>query len=174
MPEPRTSLTGTAERLAQHVLAFHHLRHTHPTAYQLVLEHGEPHPAPLGPTDLTGFERACFFNAGVVALAEPDRYSYAEGYAVAWHEWADGEAGPSPLLIHHGWLIERDTGHVVDPTWRERGWSYHGIEIPRECQLRWLPIRDDDVIDPEGNWSLLGEYFAVMLGDETVRVGFWS
>lgn len=64
----------------------------------------------------------CFRTSYYLAESNPQRYTYCEGFAT------------SIIPTLHAWCIDRETGKVVDTTWRhdhvssERG--YIGIEFP--------------------------------------------
>lgn len=61
----------------------------------------------------------CFDNSALLALSNPNRYVYCEGYAVA-----DGLG----VCIHHAWVYDRVENMVVDPTWQKgRICVYYGI-----------------------------------------------
>ena len=67
----------------------------------------------------------CFMNAMKMALAHPDKYRYAEGYA---------HSGFFP--VHHAWVVDKDD-RALDPTWhqkneREPGLAYYGVPMDAE------------------------------------------
>jgi hypothetical protein len=71
-----------------------------------------------------GTPRACWYNGQMLALTKPDRFAYAEGYAVS--------SGDLPFPIHHGWVIERASGRAVELTWQRPGLEYIGVPIRYE------------------------------------------
>lgn len=89
-----------------------------------VLEHGSFHKPGERPESLKcGPVKACFTNALMAAVANEDRYAYAEGYAV-----------PKTLVdvgfaTHHAWLVDRETGEAVDVTWPDGGAAYYGVTL---------------------------------------------
>lgn len=89
---------------------------------KFVATQGVPMKIPAKPPAIPiGVPKQCFKNASLMALAEPDKYDYAEGL------FTSPMVG---LLIHHGWLVDKVTNEVVDPTlgWRPKAY-YHGVRM---------------------------------------------
>jgi len=90
-------------------------------------------PADVGAGEL----RRCFPQARALAIAQPTRFTYVEGYA----------CNRTPCPIHHAWCVD-ERGFVVDPTWVvTENASYFGIAFEAEI-LRCTTV------DFEG-WGLL-------------------
>lgn len=53
-----------------------------------------------------GQPNRCYPQARALALAQPERFTYVEGYA--FHQ--------VPVPIHHAWCVD-EYGNVADPTW---------------------------------------------------------
>jgi hypothetical protein len=74
----------------------------------------------------------CFSDAAELAVSNPGRYVYVEGFALG------------VIPTHHAWCILRDTGQVVDRTWsahkgpRKLGSAYLGIPFAFEYLCRQL------------------------------------
>lgn len=68
-----------------------------------------------------GIAKQCFKNAALLALGNPDEFTYCEGWAQV--------PGLQEATTHHAWCLDRK-GNVVDPTWEhEEGNEYLGIPI---------------------------------------------
>ena len=92
----------------------------------LVLDRGCEMRVSRSRPSLCGKMGECFMNAQRLASLAPEKYRYAEGYAVLI---------PSPLPIVHSWCLTR-RGLVVDPTWYGRGKAtYYGLQISLEYVL---------------------------------------
>jgi hypothetical protein len=67
--------------------------------------------------------RMCFMNAFDLALKDPDRFLYHEGYAIS-------DLG---IPIHHAWVVDRNRpGFAIDPTWKKATRAtatYFGVPI---------------------------------------------
>jgi hypothetical protein len=70
------------------------------------------------PEDLQGNMGQCYYNAMVMAVNHPERWTYCEGYAVL-------ETLGVPM--EHAWCLDSN-GNVVDPTW-EGAADYFGVRI---------------------------------------------
>jgi hypothetical protein len=70
-----------------------------------------------------GIPKACHYNAYQIVKRNPARYVYAEGIAVPHNV---------PVPIEHAWVIDRLTGHVIEPTLPELAADYHGVAIRPE------------------------------------------
>lgn len=70
-----------------------------------------------------GQPKQCYRQARALALDQPERFIYVEGYA--FHE--------SPVPIHHAWCVDKN-GNVADPTWAytERA-IYCGVAFVHEA-----------------------------------------
>jgi hypothetical protein len=62
----------------------------------------------------TGALQQCFGNCFTMALRNPTRYVYCEGYA----------SGIIP--VNHAWLWDKANKRIIDPTWQD-GQVYFGI-----------------------------------------------
>ena len=77
--------------------------------------------SPLPKSINRGTTKLCFQNAGMLALAQPEKLTYCEG-------WAQMPAHRG-LTTYHAWCLDRN-GNVVDPTWtHSRGHEYLGVPI---------------------------------------------
>lgn len=73
--------------------------------------------AALPATVPMGEMRQCYRNAANLALSNPSKYTYVEGY------------GHNFITTQHAWCITRD-GTVIDPTWKSpEACAYLGIPI---------------------------------------------
>lgn len=65
--------------------------------------------------------RNCYQNAANLVISDPDRFIYAEGYAV--------RPDLGIVVGEHAWVLDRHHAHaVIDPTWRNtKGAAYLGI-----------------------------------------------
>lgn len=87
-----------------------------PAAY--LLKHGRVWSPKVTPQDVRrGKARRCYVNAFELALANPGRYFYVEGYAT------------SAIPVPHAWCVDRQ-GRVIDrtPYWEEST-DYFGIKF---------------------------------------------
>lgn len=84
-----------------------------------------------------GRRNHCFQESRALALAQPERFTYVEGYAFN-----------RGLPLHHAWCVD-EYGSVVDPTWADiEGVLYCGI-----------PFRHDVIYEGTRNmkeWGFLG------------------
>jgi len=89
-----------------------------------VLALGKPYTgSPRPPAMHRRTPKQCFMNSYRMSKRHPNLV-YCEGYAVSHI---------SPLPVQHAWLIDMNTGKVVDLTWEHpSGASYHGILIDEE------------------------------------------
>lgn len=69
--------------------------------------------------------KECFRNASILAIGEPRKYVYCEGYALG------------VIPVHHAWVVDCDTGLVVDPTWKD-GAGYIGIPFRLQYLTKML------------------------------------
>lgn len=91
--------------------------------HHFVLAHGRPFVTMLFPERFLkhiAFPKLCFMNAFMLVSEFPGELAYAEGFAT--HQTACS----FPVL--HGWAVDR-AGRVVDPTWRDGGFEYYGVEF---------------------------------------------
>ena len=102
-----------------------------PSLYRLMLEKGRYFgPVAPCPQEWRGMSRLCYANSANIAISEPKRVYYCEGYAISKSvPWL----GPTD----HAWLIDAISGLVVDPTW-EDGTEYFGIAFRRSFLLERL------------------------------------
>lgn len=95
-------------------------------------------PRSLPPNVSPGAAKACYANAGRLAL-ERDDLNYCEGFALR----------PGLFPLHHAWCVT-DEGQVVDPTWPyEQGMEYHGVVLSKNYLRR--------TIEDTGVWGVLAE-----------------
>ena len=129
--------------------------------------------------------KQCYFNAQTLALRNPERYTYVDGYVNA------GFGFP----IQHGWCVARDDDgeqYIVDPTLRHdqskgatennltigeipEGHEYVGKEFPREMVSdRWKTGMAGSLYDwppyyplmrSEPDWAVAKKTKAVDFGD---------
>ena len=86
-----------------------------------ILEHGRSYERGAWPPGWRKMrDRRCYMNAGRIALAD-HHYRYVEGYA-------ETKLG---IPVPHAWLTDA-SGKAFDPTWKNRGTSYFGIEFTAE------------------------------------------
>jgi len=85
---------------------------------EYVLKNGQPFEDGIMQARPLGKARQCFSNAQKFILRNPG-CDYVEGYAF----------GVIPTL--HAWAVIRETGEVVETTWKELGTAYFGVVIPR-------------------------------------------
>lgn len=90
-----------------------------------VLKHGRPWPVISDEKVKPMPAKQCFYNAYTMASANPRRYTYVEGYAVARF-----------LPVLHGWVVDSN-GHVIDPTWCVE----NGIETAGSAEYYGIPIK---------------------------------
>jgi hypothetical protein len=126
-----------------------------------MLERARSWPIPAPPLDVKrGIIKECFRNAAMLAMDEPDRYIYCEGYAM------------SIFPVLHAWCLTTE-GQVVDPTWQRKhsgrsmmGVAYFGIAIKLRYLRRHLAekgywgqlgtpdwSRPEIVVDPADQWN---------------------
>lgn len=95
-------------------------------------------PRPLPADVLAGEAKACYANAGRLAL-ERDDLQYCEGFAM--------KKGLFP--VHHAWCTTAQ-GHVVDPTWEHTlSMEYRGVVLNKPY-LR-------NTVERNGVWGVLAE-----------------
>lgn len=99
---------------------------------------GEKLPIPID-CELFSRPQACWENATLIALAYPDRYIYCEGWAIS--------SAKLPIPLDHGWIMDVETGRVIDTTWRYPDSQYYGI--PFKAAFRKKHTREGDP------WGLL-------------------
>lgn len=129
-----TGCEGVADYLAK----IASLRGDAPSGYafaspeRLLLERGrafERKPLPDGIE--WGPIKRCFDNARDLAMNEPDRFAYCEG-------WAFPGSG---IAVHHAWALDLRDGLAVDTTWRPK---VLGFSTP---QYVGLPFALDHMLD---------------------------
>lgn len=99
-----------------------------PTA-ALVLAHGRRFRKSRLPSDVeVGEPKMCFMNACHLAIGDPDRFTYVEGYISL--------SSIPGFPIHHAWCATED-GRVVDPTITDgRVTEYFGVPLDHEYVVR--------------------------------------
>lgn len=76
--------------------------------------------SPLPRGVIRGRAKECLVNAGKLALAHPEKFTYCEGWA---------QMPCFGLTTYHAWCLDRK-GNVVDPTWEhQKGSEYLGVPI---------------------------------------------
>ena len=94
-----------------------------------VLRHGYQYRFASRPADVkAGRAKYCFRNAYRLALLEPERFIYVEGY----YAWKTLRTLPP---IDHAWCVDARTLRVVDPTCNEGG-EYLGVPFRLEYLCR--------------------------------------
>ena len=87
--------------------------------------------------------RECYANATHMMLRNSRKYDYVEGFYASNH---------LPMPIEHAWLVEKNTGHVVDPT---LGWQptarYMGVAYPKEFVMKKMLKNKYYGIHSDGN-----------------------
>lgn len=68
-----------------------------------------------------GEAKQCFYNCAMVVLIHESGFDYCEGFAT------HSQTG---VPVEHAWLVCRETGDVVDPTWEDEGAQFFGVRIP--------------------------------------------
>lgn len=97
---------------------------SHNWRIRLFLAHGQTFgPSPLPANIAPMPPKCCYLNAHTLAVGDPDRFTYMEGFACT-----SGTGWGTP----HAWCVDAG-GRVVDPTWAsisgEPG-AYHGVSVP--------------------------------------------
>lgn len=76
----------------------------------ILIKHGRVWPcdvSTIAPRPRRFMRQHCYYNAWQLALNEPRKYTYVEGYA---------DMGLMP--ISHAWVVDSE-GNVLDPTWQD-------------------------------------------------------
>lgn len=72
----------------------------------------------------------CYTNASRLVMDNP-HLNYAEGYAIP--------KGHSGIAYLHGWAVDKKTGNVVDPTWKDsENTKYYGVVYPQRKYLDYI------------------------------------
>jgi hypothetical protein len=96
---------------------------TVPNVAQWLLDNGrdfEFSPRPKGVRQRAW--KKCYLNAALFSGKNSNRYVYVEGFAT------------SSLTASHAWCYDRETGLIVDPTWKDGG-DYVGVGFRAEYVL---------------------------------------
>ena len=85
------------------------------------------------PAVLAGEKKECYRNALTVTLRLPGRFVYCEGLA---------ERISVNVVAEHGWIFDRESGAVIDPTWGADGRDFAGVGfssdfIQRQAVEEW-------------------------------------
>jgi len=122
-----------------------------PSVYKLVAERGR-----FMPFDRASFQgkrakaKECFSNAGRLAIDDPSRFHYCEGYITTWS-----------VPIHHAWVLDLSTNLIIDPTLVPSGRldCYFGVSMPAKT-LMTITARTGywGLLDPMNNprWQEVG------------------
>jgi hypothetical protein len=95
-----------------------------------VLAHGRAYTEFVEEVDMMQ-PKACFNNCLWMAVGEPEKYRYVEGWAT------------SVIPVHHAWLID-EHDRVVDPTWGHRdGCAYYGVVFTVEELFESAEVQDE-------------------------------
>ena len=97
--------------------------------------------------DLNGPIKNCYENSLLYAL--DNDLLYCEGYAYG-----------SVIPVMHAWVLNPETGEVIETTWREPGTEYFGVAL-----------------DPYEAFDLMGDYYGLLANDwmrdnQFVKEGF--
>lgn len=96
--------------------------------HELVMKLGKKYETKPLPKDLKrGKPKLCYENASKIAISQPDKYDYVEGFAIT--KTSSGYEIPIP--IGHAWLVDKSDGKAIEVTWQEQGAAYKGIEVNR-------------------------------------------
>jgi hypothetical protein len=99
------------------------------SAEEFVVNEGKAYEVPDEPPQIQLMTpKECYRNSALTVIRKPDKYDYVEGYY----------ASPDlPIKIEHAWLVDKETGKVVDPTlgWRPKA-AYHGVRFDRKFVIR--------------------------------------
>ncbi len=83
---------------------------------------------------------SCYANAGRLVMSDPERFRFAEGFAVS---------PELPIVIQHAWCV--DAGGVVDVTWRAPSdCAYIGVETDAKHVA--------EMISAHGTWGPWGPW----------------
>ena len=98
----------------------------HDWRVRLLLKYGQTFDASPLPDDIAVMQkRCCYLNSYTLAVEQPARFTYFEGYASMLRDNGCGNA--------HAWCVDREA-RVVDPTWAnftsDRPSAYLGLPIP--------------------------------------------
>lgn len=111
---------------------------------RFVLEHGHSFVGSPGlPAGVRrGRMKQCFGNAARLAVRHPDKYVYAEGFALG-----------CGFAMLHAWALDR-SGRVVEPTWELHGdTDYYGVLVRSEYVAAKLGLSMLD--DWTNRWPLV-------------------
>jgi hypothetical protein len=127
----------TRERLAQ--FAAIHPREGWPNPAKWLLDNGRDFElGPLPPRVRMRKAKRCYVNAISLVGNGGGRYVYVEGWATS--------ASCSSLSTSHAWCYDRETGLIVDTTWKD-GFDYVGVPI-RQLYAFTEVVRNGAVIEP--------------------------
>ena len=96
-----------------------------------LLHEGKEFDVPDDPPQVKlGTPKECYSNCDMRALREPAKYDYAEGKYVSPR---------LPFPIDHAWLVDKQTGKVVDPTlgWQPKA-RYFGVQYSKQFVTKKL------------------------------------
>lgn len=89
-----------------------------------------------------GTPKFCYQNAAELALANPGRFIYCEGYAMG------------VIPVAHAWCVDLRTGLVVDPTWAAIGGvGEEYLGIPFLTEFLRLSLLNREVYGILENWE---------------------
>jgi hypothetical protein len=96
---------------------------------EFIVNEGKAYEVPDKPPQITLMTpKECYRNSAMMVIKHPEKYDYVEGVY----------ASPDlPIQIEHAWLVDKETGKVVDPTlgWRPKA-AYHGVRFDRQFLVR--------------------------------------
>lgn len=99
--------------------------------YRFVMNHATAFAPSDKPEDVSwGAQKECYKNASELCFLSGGRYIYCEGIAVANISIT--------LPIDHAWLFDRETGCIIDHTWRGGGLAYLGFPVLQDSLQEYL------------------------------------
>ena len=115
----------------------------------VVLKYGikfEPIVMPEKYQEHYGRMKECYGNSYNLAMEYPEDVIYCEGYAAKF------------FPVQHAWCMDRHTGELLEPTWREPGSVYWGIPFKYDYIIQRLTAGGYIDNDREGWPMLTGEH----------------
>lgn len=117
-------------------------KHFNSLFFQFMWRHGKTYSMlqPI-PQEEVREAKQCFRNALLLMLNSGNEYTYVEGYAA------------NIVPVYHAWCVDAQ-GHVIDPTWNDRGKAYFGVPFNNRYVVRLVDKQDHYGV-LEGNEALL-------------------